>query len=109
MTVRGEIEVEALGKVWRLKFGHAAYEAVEVEMGKRFDKVMEMFSREDVSMMQLIRVMMKAGLRRHHPDLTNDDVCDIIDACGVAVAAEKVQAAIEASAPKEAKGGANPR
>lgn len=99
-SVRGEVTFEALGKTWRFKLGHAAYEQIEIEMGKRFDVVMNMFESEDTSMMKLLRVLIKAGLLRFQPEVTNDVVSDIIDDIGFEASMKFVQSAIEASAPK---------
>lgn len=98
--LRGELSFEALGKTWRLKLGHAAYEQIELEMGKRFDVVMTMFEDENTSIMKLVRVLLKAGMSRFHPELTNENASDIIDDIGLDASVSLIQSAIEASAPK---------
>ena len=88
---KGVIEIEALGRTWRLLFNNRAYRTMEKELGYELAKV-----REGV---HEVTVLLWGGLLAHHPDATLQTADEIIDELGYETIAGVISEALQQSPP----------
>lgn len=74
-----EIPITACGKTYTLYAGNRALRLVERELGMTFLEALERLDRVDLN---VITTMLWAMLQKHHPDISLEDVDDIIDCNG---------------------------
>lgn len=94
MDPQREQQIEAGGKTYTLVFGNRALRLIERELGKPVGQM-------DEDSISDLTVMIWAGLQRHHPALTVNDVDDIIDDVGYAAVGEIAGKALAAAMPQE--------
>jgi hypothetical protein len=70
-----EVSIEAKGKTYTLYYGNRAFRVAEIELGKPWTEI-NTTSRQDIT------IAIWAGLKQHHPQLTVDDIDEIIDEAG---------------------------
>jgi hypothetical protein len=109
--IRGEVGFDALGQSYTLKFGNGAVRHIENETGMSFAQVGAVLSDPAKATMTVLTVAFHGALRRHHPDLSIDDVDDILDDLGPEKAGKLLGDAVALTYPPAPKGGAksNPR
>jgi hypothetical protein len=76
---KGEAEIEISGKVYTLRFGHGAVVSLENRLGKGFVKIMQEMDTPDQMRVGNIVALLWAGLQKHHPNVTMDQCCDLLD------------------------------
>lgn len=74
-----EIPIVACGQTYTLYAGNRALRLVERELGMTFMEALECLDRLDLN---VITTILWAMLRKHHPEITLDEVDDIIDCNG---------------------------
>lgn len=74
-----EKRFEALGREWTLQFTNRAREAIEDDTALGERQVDDVFGKKEKHSAKLWRVLMTHGLRKHHRDITRDQVNDILD------------------------------
>lgn len=79
-----EIALEANGNHYRLYYGNRAFRMAERESGESFIKLMSSFDVTDPKEIRWenLTLLVWAGLQQYHPELSMDDVDDIIDGVG---------------------------
>ncbi|MBV7408205.1 gene transfer agent family protein [Maritimibacter sp. DP1N21-5] len=78
MDPRSRKTFEADGKTWTLQFTTNALVELEEAVGKKIDAFLEAESHS----LKDLRTMFWAGLIEHHPEVTQKQAGDIIDAAG---------------------------
>lgn len=100
--IRGEVEFEAQGKVYTLRFSYNAMVEIEEKAGKPFPAISaELTDPEKVSL-KTLRLMFWGALRDRHPDVTVEQSGELIDAAGGMIAAvELVSKALERTVERD--------
>lgn len=107
-TFRGDVSFEADGKVYRLNLGVLAMRAIEERTGSPFGEFFNRNRPQGWGIDDLI-TLFGAGLTRHHADMTESAVVDIIDIVGIAKVSDIITRAVAAANGEAATGGdANP-
>lgn len=88
-----ERTIEANGRRYTLYFGNRAFRLFELELGKPLNRLNFLSIHEAT-------LMVWAGLQRHHPDVTVEDVDTLIDEIGYGTVTELAEAAIYAAFPQ---------
>lgn len=104
---RGEVSFPAIGREWTIKLGTNALCEVEGALGKTISEIGRLMEDPERVTLSALRVFIRAGLRAKHPDVTLEDVGNIIDDLGMAEAATLIGNANVLARP-EAETGANP-
>ncbi|MGB7407151.1 MAG: hypothetical protein WA908_01480 [Pontixanthobacter sp.] len=115
MSVLDSKQFTALGRKWTARFGHNALCAIEDETNRTFGSIVAPFLQgmnvEDASDPKAIvaamsairfsdiRLVLHHALMAAHPDVTREDVGEIIDAIGLNAAMEIVGWAITRAMP----------
>lgn len=107
--MRGEVGFEALGQAWTLKIGTGAMRSIESETSKPITTIGRLLDNEETATITLLATIFRAGLQRHHPDVTVEKCDDIIDAIGHEKAGTLIGKAFHAAQPKKKGGDARPR
>lgn len=102
---RGEVSFEADGKIWTMVFTTNAICELEDATG---ESIQAFGSKLDAPGMKTVRVMVWAGLKSRHPEITIEAAGDIIDAVGADKAGDILGRALSLAFP-EAKGKPGPR
>lgn len=106
----GEVEFEAGGVPYTLRFSIDALCALEEKSGKGFPSLCTELSDPGKVSLSLMRMMVWAALRDDKPDLTLRDAGElIIGGGGMQAMMVKLTRAIELAFPQEASGKARPR
>ena len=95
-----ELKVNANGqeKTYKLVLGNAALFMLEDEFGLTLSEL----TKQEVSVKK-ITLILYAALKRHHPNITLDDVHEIIDALGYEKVAEVMKELFEKAFPTMAQ------
>lgn len=96
---RGEVSFEASGKTYTMVFTTNAICSLEDESGLSFQEVV---AKVELMGVRGIRKLALAGLSTKHPDLSAEEVGDIIDAVGVPVISDAIISSFNKSAFSEA-------
>lgn len=103
---RGEVAFTANGKMWTLKFGANAFATMERRFGVKLAKLGDILA--DVGAADLISLV-AIGLKKYHPEITEDAAGDLIDDIGLIEAGKLIGEAINLAVPTgEAAAEANP-
>ncbi len=86
-----EVEFSAGGKKYKLFFDNRAFRTVEKSMGRPLSLMQDSVSD--------FTILLHAGLGRHHPELSADDVDEIINELGYDAMMEVLSEAIKESPP----------
>lgn len=122
----GLVEFEAGGERYTAVFGFKAMKLVEQHYDEPFFRAIlnampKLESESDLSDPAKVSAaaadirfgdvgkLFEFALRRHHPDLTEDQIDDIADEIGIGKVAEVVGQAFTAALVKEGDGGSSPR
>lgn len=108
---KGQVALEAKDKCYILRFSIDALCHLEAATGKPFAvTASEMAAEPDKVSMTTTRILLHAGLREHHPDLSLKEAGEIIlDAGGMAVVTAKIFEAFALAFPQpEASGTPRP-
>lgn len=92
---RGEVAFEVDGKSYTLTFGTNAICELEAAMDKGIDEIAQSMSR-----LSVVRGMLWAALRTHHPEITLVDAGAIIDKVRRNAAMKAINEALAVSFPK---------
>jgi hypothetical protein len=99
-----ERKFEANGKTYTLFFGNRSFRMLEQKLGKSFQE----FNFNSVDEMT---VALWSGLQKYHPDISVDDMDDIIDDVGyvklAGIAAEAINGAFPEADEETPQGNAN--
>lgn len=76
---RGDVELPVGGKLYTLRYGHASIYALERKTGKSIMQIMREMDNADEMRIGNVIELLWAGLQKHHPEITMDDVCDLLD------------------------------
>jgi len=90
-----EFALEANGRIYTLRYGNRAFRLFEREAGKPLGAL----TAESIQEMTLV---VWAGLQTHHPDISVEDVDEVIDAVGYTEMTRMVTAALKAALPAAA-------
>lgn len=101
-AARGEVAFRALDRDWTLLLDINALCEAEDELGVKVHELAQ-------PGLKAIRALLWAGLQRHQQGVTITQAGDIIQAVGMALAAEIVGEAFTLTFPEAAKGVAGPR
>ena len=104
---RGEASFEAGGARWTMRFGNREFCALEEHFGCPWAEVARRLDGEGFRF-GAFREVVRIGLSRAHPQLTSDQVSDLIDELGLAEATRMVGACIQAAMPQAAASGEAP-
>ncbi len=104
-TVKGEVNFESGGKTYTFKLGTNAQVLLESRTGMSMAKYLKADRIEELGSKD-IRLIFWAGLTRNHPDLTEENVGDLIDDIGVDQVSEIFLKAFESAKPKTENGAA---
>lgn len=85
---RGEVTVEADGRTWTLKLGANALIELEQQLG---GGLAEKLQDEATSKVLIVRSVIWAAARKHHPDITEERAGELIDDIGLTEAMDLVQ------------------
>jgi hypothetical protein len=107
--MRGEVEFQALDRTWTLKIGTGAMRAIENETKQPITMVGKLLDNEETASITLLASIFRAGLQRHHPDVSVEMCDDIIDDIGPAEAGTLIGKAFSAAQGRKKGGGARPR
>lgn len=100
----GEVPFEAQGQTWTLKLGTKAMRKIEGATGMPMPAVGRALEKEETASIDLVAKVFWGALQHHHPDLSVDDVDDLMDDLGLDKVGPLIAQAFEAAqAPK--KGG----
>lgn len=99
---RGEVSFRALDRDWTLVLDINALCAAEDELGVKVHELTQ-------PGLKAIRALLWAGLQRHHGGVAITDAGDMIQALGMAKAAEIVGEAFKLTFPEAATGASGPR
>lgn len=101
--VLGDVDFEVDDKVYTLRCGTLALAVLESETGmpaaQYFKKPIDQWGVKD------LRDVFIAMMARHHPKMTENDVCDIIDSIGLEKAGELITRALLTSNTTKSGGG----
>lgn len=123
----GLVEFEAAGEKYTAVFGFKAMKAVEAHFGdgepepffEAIATVMPQLSPEDMKdkakvaaasakiKLTHIGALLRFALLKHHPDLTEDDVDELVDEIGVGGMSEVIGKALSAALVKEGDAGSS--
>jgi len=111
MARAADRQIVALGRSWTLRFSLKALGALQEHFGLEtldgLQAAMARLSAADVA------AILWAGLRSHHPEVTQQQALDMADEIGLDAALEVIGAGFSASMPaggdKAGEGGENPR
>jgi len=76
---RGDVSFEVAGKTYTMRLSHAALIKVEEALNKNLSQVMTEMSSPDTMRLGTVVVLVWAGLQKHHPTLTQEDVANLFD------------------------------
>ena len=94
---RGEVEFSANGSTYTFRLGTNELCRLEAELGADpFEKIAE-----GKASLGHLRTITLAGLGRHHPKLTADDVGDLIDEVGYKALGDLIQKSMSVLAPED--------
>jgi len=108
---RGEVEFEADGKTYTLRYSIDAICEMEAATGRGFFAVTQELSDANAMQLSTVRAVLWAGLREHHPDVTLKEAGDlIVKAGGIMVVIGLLSQAITLAFPEtEQDGKSRPR
>ena len=92
-----EFALEANGRIYTLRYGNRAFRLFEREAGKPLGAL----TAESIQEMTLV---VWAGLQTHHPDISVEDVDEVIDAVGYTEMTRMVTAALKAARAQAGEG-----
>jgi len=101
--VKGEVHFDARGQAWTFKLGTNAQVLIESKAGMPMPQFIKRFDNLGASE---IRMIFWAGLQRQHPEVTEDDVGDMIDELGADRVADIFKEAFESAVVKKDNGAA---
>lgn len=101
--VKGEVTFECEGKNYRFKLGTNAQVIIEKKAGMPLSKFLKADRLDEIGA-EGIRMIFWAGLTRQHPELTEDEVGDILDELGADRIKDIFEEAFEAAMVKNAGG-----
>jgi len=100
----GEVEIVALDRVWKMRFGANAICDLEGELGRTVQEAAAEMEDPDSVRIATIRAVLWASLRENHPDILLTHSGQILDSIGLVEAGKKIQEAFSLAFP-EAKAG----
>jgi hypothetical protein len=103
--MKGEVALDVEGKTYTLRLTVNEIVALEKEWGVGVTQIAAKLSSGGTSLGDWV-TLLQHGLRKHHPDLTIEEVGDIITAAGVPAVVAKLGESMTAAFPEMAKGGA---
>jgi hypothetical protein len=80
--LKGEVEFEADGKTYTLRYSADAICNLEEKAGRGFPVIAGELMDPDTTSLRLVRMAIWAGLREHHPDITLQQAGELILAAG---------------------------
>lgn len=92
-------QIKIGGKPYKIVFGYRASLALQDHWGLETDEALFERLQKPQQKMRDFRDILWAALRTHHPEITVEDVTDMLDKEGVAGLAQSVQEAIAAAQP----------
>lgn len=100
-----EVQLTAGDTTYTLYAGNRALRMIEREAGK---SLIALFSDEGLNDLGIgtVTTIVKGLLSKHHPDLTIDDVDDVIDAAGYDAVTDAMSQAMNAAMPAASSNGA---
>ena len=104
--LRGEYPLRVGEKTYTLRYGVNALIALSEGLGcKTIMEIGQRLSSDRISFRDL-RMLLKAALERHHPEISETDVGDLIDEMGgVGVVLELIPTVLDAAFPAKQGGG----
>ena len=99
---KGEVSFEALGITWTLHFSTNALCELEDASGKSAVELANSLADESKAKISTLRLMVWAGLKSCHSDITTEKTGDVIDAAGFDLIASKIAKAFELAFPTTA-------
>ena len=99
-----EVALVAGDATYTLYAGNRALRLMERETGQPLMELVDRFEQVEIS---LVTTILWALLQRHHPELSIDDVDDVIDAAGYEAVTEALGRAIEYAFPQTSPNGAS--
>jgi len=103
--IRGEVPIDIDGKRYTFVLGTYGLAALERRMRQPWVKIFKRASDGDWGIDDLLAVF-HAGLLKHHRDLTEEQVAELIDAAGLGNVTRAITEAVELMQPEASAGGA---
>lgn len=76
---RGDVEFVSGNKTYTLRYSHSALVELENSLNKNLMQIMREVGDIETLRMGTIVALLWAGLRKHHPDVTMEGACEILD------------------------------
>lgn len=107
--VKGEVAFEAAGRPYTLSFSVNALCELEEALGLSVARISEVMGDDNSVSLRNVRALVWAGLRDHHPEVTQVEAGRLIDAVGIAEAVGLVGRAFMLAFPQEDARGSDAR
>ena len=76
---KGDVALNVAGKIYTLRYSHAALVKLEQSLDKGLMRIMDELSNPQEMRIGTVVSMLWAGLQKHHPKMTFDDAADLLD------------------------------
>ncbi len=76
---KGDVSFEAGGKTYTLRYSHLALVRLENSLNKGLVQIMTDVGRPENLRLGTIVALLWAGLQKHHPGMTEENVADLLD------------------------------
>ena len=76
---KGDVSFDVAGKSYTLRYSHSALVKLENILGKGLMKVMVEITRPEEMRVGTVAALLWAGLQKHHPTMSLDQVIDLLD------------------------------
>ncbi len=79
---KGDTPLEVGGKTYTLRYSHSALVKLEKQMNQSIMQIMNDLGKTDEMRIGTLVTLLWAGLQKHHPTLSIDDACELLDEHG---------------------------
>lgn len=98
-TKAGEIQIPCGGETYNFKFGALGLSELEEKTGKPIATIFAELEDEQNRRIKDIGLVFWSGLRRHHPEVTEDKAMEIVDDLGIPAVTQYFEQAIAIAFP----------
>jgi hypothetical protein len=79
---KGDVALEVGGKTYTLRYSHSALIKLEKQLDQSIMRIMQDIGKADEMRIGTLVAILWAGLQKHHPDLSVDEACELLDEKG---------------------------
>lgn len=100
--IKGDFEIVAGDTTYTARFGMNALAKIEEEFGKSVESVFADIEKQ--KSIRATRTLIRCAIQTHHPEVTDEDVGNIMDAVGLDKLSDLMAEGVKAAFPDAVKG-----